>query len=265
MVINEKEELIEMDEEIFIRYNLSDLVFFDIETTGFNKKKDVITLITCGNFIDNNLFVLKQYFCENLNEEKEILECFKKDTVNKKIFCSYNGVSFDEPFIINRMLKYNLVPVDIREHVDLYAMIRPYYKTLGMERCNLKSVEKFLGVNRKDKIDGGISVELYEAYLETRDKSLKKILMLHNYEDVLYLPQVFKLINKIESSNIAREDGASARQLNFIKNLLKNHNIKVDNNMLGKMSKKAASRIIYGLSQGPVESKVIENMIKRSY
>lgn len=265
MVIREKEEIIEIDTIIFKKYNLINLVFFDIETTGFNKKKDAIVLITYGRFIESKKFLLKQYFCESLNEEKEILTGFKKDLGDKNIFCSYNGVSFDEPFIISRMLKYNLLPINIKEHIDLYAMIRPYYKALGIDRCNLKTVEKFLGINRKDKIDGGISVELYEDYLETNSKELKEILMLHNYEDVLYLPQIFKLVYKIEEDNLVREDNATLKQLNYIKYLLKNHNINVDNHILDRMSKKAASRIIYILSQGPVESKNIEEIIKRSY
>lgn len=265
MVIRERAEQVAIDIKIYNKYGLKKVVFFDIETTGFNKRKDAIILITYGNFIDNNTFVLKQYFCENLSEEKEILISFSKDLGNKNIFCSYNGISFDEPFIINRMLKHNLFPVNIKEHIDLYAMIRPYHKVLGMERCNLKSVEKFIGVERKDKIDGGLSVELYEDYLNTGDENLKEVLMLHNYEDVLYLPQIFKLIYKIECDNLVRDDIASTKQINYIRYLIKNHDIKVDKLTLDKMSKKAASRIIYVLSQGPVESKTIEDIIKRSY
>lgn len=265
MVIREKEEVIVIDEEIFKRFNLINLVFFDIETTGFNKKKDSVILITYGIFLDNKRFLLKQYFCENLDEEKEILIGFIKDINNKNIFCSYNGISFDEPFIVNRMLKFNLMPIYFKEHIDLYAMIRPYYKTLGIDRCNLKTVEKFLGVKRKDKIDGGISVELYEDYLESNSEELKEIIMLHNYEDVLYLPRIFNLIYKIECDNLIREDGATSKQLSYIKYLLRSYNKKVDNHTLDKMSKKAASRIIYVLSQGPVEEKIIEDIIKRSY
>lgn len=265
MVIREKEELIEIDKEIFEKFNLSSLIFFDIETTGFNKKKDVIILITYGNFVDNKTFLLRQYFCEDLSEEREILLSFKRDLTGRNVFCSYNGVSFDEPFIINRLLRYNIMPVDIKEHIDLYAMIRPYYKVLGMDRCNLKTVEKFLGINRKDKIDGGISVELYENYLESGNSELKEIIMLHNYEDVLYLPQIFKLIYKIEIDNLVREDCATIKQLNYVKYLLKNHNITVDNHALDRMSKKAAARIIYILVKGPVESKTIEDIIRRSY
>ena len=92
-----------------------------------------------------------------------------------------------------------------------------------MKRCNLKSVERFIGINRKDEINGGISVKLYEEYLSTgRIRIWRDIIMLHNYEDVLNLPKIFKLRYKIETNDdLEREDIITDKQNKYLRYLLK--------------------------------------------
>ncbi|MDP4143022.1 MAG: ribonuclease H-like domain-containing protein [Bacillota bacterium] len=265
MYIKEYEEVFNIPSEIFDRYNMNAIAYFDIETTGFDKDNDTIILISLGWYDENNSFHVKQYYAENISDEKAILEEFKKDIIHFTSWCSYNGIAFDEPFIKIRMDKNNIAFTAPSKHIDLYRKIRPYYKQLGLPRCNLKTVEKHLGIHRQDQIDGGISVQLYSEYLITGQEELRRVIMLHNYEDVLNLPLIFKMIYEIDNNcNIVREDHITDKQLKYLQALLSKNKITLDLE-LKKISKKSAARTIDRILKGNATADELSQIIKNSY
>ncbi|KZL91173.1 ribonuclease H-like domain-containing protein [Clostridium magnum] len=265
MFIKEYNDLLDIQDDVFDCYSMMDIAYFDIETTGFDREEDSLILISLGRFIDYNNFYIKQYFAESLEDEKDILSEFEADLKKYSMWCSYNGIAFDEPFIKKRMEKHNIFFEAPKHHIDLYRRIRPYYKQLGMERCNLKSVEKHIGIQREDKIDGGISVDLYEEFLVTYEQALKETIMLHNYEDVLNLPKIHEFIYKVENNhNLIREDGITDKQLKYLKSLLKKNELQL-NADLERISKKAAARIIDQILKGYRDCEEMTNIINNSY
>lgn len=236
-----------------IESDIEKVIYFDIETTGFDKVNDKIIMISYGKFCDER-FVIKQFFADSLFEEKKLLVHFLEDIQNNDIWCSYNGIAFDEPFIKKRM-SLNKINLNLpEEHIDLYRLIRPYYKNLGMERCNLKTVEKFLGLHRKDRIDGGLSVDLYNKYLDTKNDEIKKIIMLHNYEDVLNLPSIHKFAANVNSDKtLIRDNCITTKQSKYLEFLLEKNSLELSIS-INKISKKAASKIIDRLLRGNVDS-----------
>lgn len=265
MLICEFEKELTIPENMLSKYNMKGIAYFDIETTGFDKDKDNVILISLGYFNLKGSFTIKQYFAEDLKEEKDILASFCMDLAPFNVWCSYNGIAFDEPFIRNRM-KLNLIDEQLPEnHLDLYRLIRPYYKQLGMARCNLKSVEAYLGINREDTIDGGISVILYYEFLETRDDDIKQKILLHNFEDVLNLPKLFSIVYKIDTNDeIVREDVITQKQLRFLNSLLKKKELTVDFEVK-KVSKKTASRLIDAILKGNTNVSELNQIASNSY
>ncbi|WP_066020243.1 MULTISPECIES: ribonuclease H-like domain-containing protein [Clostridium] len=261
MYINEEQSKLDINKNIKKKYNMDSMVYFDIETTGFDREQDNVILVSLGYCTQSNNFYIKQYFAENLNDEKCVLENLKNDVEKFNIWCSYNGKAFDQPFLEHRMNKYDIAFKSPDEHFDLYRKIRPYQKQLGLGRCNLKSVEKYIGIDRKDTIDGGISVELYKRYLEDQDENLRKVIMLHNYEDVLNLPKIFKILSKIDSSNFIREDHITEKQLKYLKSLLRKHNILLNIN-LDNISKRAASKAIGAILNEDYDEESLKDIIK---
>lgn len=263
MYIRERDNSILIPKEVFNEYDMKSIAYFDIETTGFDKDKDIIILISIGYFKDENIFHIDQLFLEELSEEKSLLTKFKNYIEKFGTWCSYNGLAFDEPFIKARMSANKVKYVPPGKHLDLYRMIKPYHKQLGMERCNLKSVEKHLGIAREDKIDGGISVELYYKYAETKSESLRDIILLHNFEDVENLPQIFKLAYEIKCNNeIIREDCITEKQLKYLKFLIQNNKIVIDKD-IEKISKRSASKVIDSLLNGNVNANEILAIIEK--
>jgi len=263
MYVNKKQSEINISPQIVLHYNMYSIAYFDIETTGFDKENDSIILISLGYYKKGNIFTVKQYFGEKVEEEKDVLESFINDLKGFKIWCSYNGKAFDEPFIRYRMQKYKINFKLPDEHIDLYRMIKPYKGQLNLERCNLKSVEKYAGIVRKDTIDGGISVELYKKYLKNRDEKLRKKIMLHNFEDVFNLPNIFQIVWKIENeSDFIREDHITDKQLSYLNHLLSKGGITIDME-LEKISKKSASKVISALLNGKTDSDELKEIIEK--
>lgn len=265
MLIREYSELLDISDDIFNNYNMNNIAYFDIETTGFDKDADNIILISLGKFYNNKSFCIKQYYAESLEDEKNLLNNFLCDLKGYNVWCSYNGIAFDEPFVISRMEKHNISLDTPKNHVDLYRSIRPYYKQLGIDRCNLKSIEKYIGIKREDQIDGGISVDLYKEFLITGEDKIRDIIMLHNYEDVLNLPKIHEFIFEVENNkNLVRENVITEKQLKYLKSLLKKYNLLLSID-LERMSKKAASRIIDQILKGCRDCDELNNIINNSY
>ncbi|WP_035289699.1 ribonuclease H-like domain-containing protein [Clostridium sp. KNHs214] len=265
MIIREYESKVHINKSILARYSMLDMCYYDIETTGFDKDKDCIMLISLGYFTGNDSFKIKQYFAEQLSEENNILVKFKEEAEKFNRWCSYNGIAFDEPFITNRMDKYFInfkVPI---YHIDLYRIIRPYYEQLGINRCNLKTVEKFVGIQRKDSITGEESVHMYNRFLNTGNEKIRDIILLHNYEDVLDLPYLFNLVYRIdEDTSLIRNNLVNSRQIDYLKFLLNKNEISIDCNF-HRMKKKQAYKIINMLNNGKVDKKDIFNILNNIY
>lgn len=265
MIIKEYTKELSIPKEVFLGYEMDKILFFDIETTGFDKEKSNIILISGGYFLDKKTFLIKQYFAEETYEEKDILHYFKEDAEKFHTWCSYNGKAFDEPFIVKKSKINNLEFITPVKHIDLYRIIRPYQTYIGLERCSLKSVEEYLGIDRKDKIDGGLSVELYYKYLDTKESSIKDIIMLHNLEDVLNLPQIFDLVSHLENNDeIKRANAITEKQIKYLKYLIKKNNILLELEYK-KVSKKAAGKIIDNILKGNINIDEFNNIVNNSY
>ncbi|KYH35338.1 hypothetical protein CLTEP_07420 [Clostridium tepidiprofundi DSM 19306] len=265
MFTRNHEGKLHISQQIFKKYDLGNIAFFDIETTGFNRTCDIIMLISIGYFKDYENFIIKQYYAEYIEDEENVLKAFKEEIAKFDSWCSYNGIAFDEDFIIKRMERNNIEFVPPSKHVDLYRLIKPYHKQFGLERCNLKTIERFLGIDREDRIDGGLSVQLYKQYLYTNNDDIRDTIMLHNYEDVLNLPLLFNLIYRIGTDpNIKKEPGITPNQLKYLNILLKKNNIEIESD-IKSISKKAASRAIDSILKGNVDNKKIDFIIKDTY
>ena len=265
MIIKEHKKELDIPKEVFTNYKMDKILFYDIETTGFDKEKSNAILISGGWFLDEGTFFVKQYFAESIDEEKDILLCFKEDVENFNSWCSYNGRAFDEPFLLKKMGMNNIDFISPKKHIDLYRIIRPCQTYLSLERCNLKSVEEYLGIERKDQIDGAVSVELYYEFLNTKDSSIRDVIMLHNFEDVFNLPKIFELVSDIENNDeVQRANAITEKQLKYLKYLMDKNHIKIEIN-LKKVSKKAAGKIIDNILKGNINLDEINNIVNNSY
>ncbi|MCG4585515.1 ribonuclease H-like domain-containing protein, partial [Anaerosalibacter bizertensis] len=81
--------------------------FLDIETTGFSRVKDIIYLV--GLLIYNEgKYTLKQYFLNSPEKEKLLLKSLIHDIEESKYIVTFNGNTFDIPFLNSKYRKYDI-------------------------------------------------------------------------------------------------------------------------------------------------------------
>lgn len=176
---------------------IQNMCFFDIETTGLSKKFHNIYLIGLLYYnFDKENWMLTQFFADSLNEEKDLLIEFKETIKQFNIIVSYNGDNFDIPFVKHKMDKYN-IEIDEINSFDLYKFIRKNKFIMHLPDLKLKTVERFLGINRKDTLSGKECINIYKNFLLTNRKDLLNQVLQHNYDDLQYMPSLLKITNII--------------------------------------------------------------------
>ncbi len=175
-------------------------LFFDIETTGFSRAFSRIYLIgTLGK--EDGKFVFRQFLTENRNEEKKLIETFLNLIKDYEKIISFNGDTFDFHFIKARAEKYNIDPdFSTFESIDILKKVKERSFFLELDNYKLKTLERYIGIFREDIFSGGELISLYYDY-ENGDKDLEGILLLHNEEDILNMPNLYSLKTLLEEKN----------------------------------------------------------------
>ncbi|MBN1800688.1 MAG: ribonuclease H-like domain-containing protein [Candidatus Lokiarchaeota archaeon] len=197
------------DLDLLFCFQKKDLLFIDIETLGLYFQP--IIMVGIGFFNQSN-FDVRVCFAREFEEEISICEYLRsKIFPNFKCLISYNGKSFDIPFIKNRFRYYfDEDPIsDYNEcsflansllfhHVDLYHNCRRLFKN-EINRFSLTNVEqKLLKIYRKGDINGSVIGKYYRKYLENprNNGGLMKYCIEHNYFDIISMPLILqKMIN----------------------------------------------------------------------
>ncbi len=168
--------------------------FIDIETTGLSRSYSDIISITVLIY-DNGSYKIHQIFCQYKIDEPEAIKYLRDLICMKKYVITYNGNSFDIPFLINKAQKHN-INIDFNSYIkiDLYNWLRQLKNKIDTDSLKLKSVEKYFGINRNDVICGEDVITLYEAYRTEPRNEFSRLIIEHNYEDVFNLPILFNCI-----------------------------------------------------------------------
>ena len=164
------------------------VAYLDIETTGLGGPDDYVTTIALYDGRDVRHYV-----------QGENLEQFAEDARAYQLLVTYNGKSFDVPFIA----RFMGVQLD-QAHIDLMHLLRG----LGY-RGGLKGVERQLGYDRPDMadIDGYFAVVLWREYQRTGDRRVLDTLLAYNVQDVLNLEplMVFAFNRRLANTPFAEE------------------------------------------------------------
>lgn len=142
-------------------------VYLDIETTGLSTSSIITTIAL---YDGKNV----KYFVQGKN-----LGCFIDEIQKYKVLITYNGRSFDIPFIENYFnTKLPHAQIDLR-----YILGHLGFKG------GLKGCEKALGIDRKELagVDGYFAVVLWNEYKSTGNPKILETLLAYNIEDVINL------------------------------------------------------------------------------
>ena len=192
MIINHK-EIDNITNNIHLNEIYKNSVFLDIETTGFSKKYSQIISITFLYYEDG--YKITQLFCQYKVDEPETLKYLRDIISRKKFIITYNGNSFDIPFLIEKVNQYN-INIDFNSFIkiDLYSRMLKFKNKIQILNLKLKTLEKYFNINRNDTLSGKDILTLYEAYRFEPRKEFMYLILEHNYEDVFNLPKIMNNI-----------------------------------------------------------------------
>jgi hypothetical protein len=170
-----------------------DLLFMDIETLGL----DGVPLILIGVArASGNKVETMQFLLRDLNEEKAVLESYFSLNHDKTLLVSFNGRSFDAPFIRRRMRHHQLDYQDPAHHLDLMYPSRSNWKS-SLPNCQLQTLERHLfDLERVDDVPSHLVPDYYRTYLQEDNIGPLVPILEHNREDVLTLIRLLSLIQK---------------------------------------------------------------------
>lgn len=194
MITIEKDFLFEETYPLSRLGDPKDLLFFDIETTGFSGDYNAVYLIGCVFFNEGTARFI-QWFADTKESETDVINSFFAFTQNYKTLIHFNGDTFDIPFIEKRVHTLGLSHTFAHlNSIDIYKRIKPYKKHLGLASLKQKSIEAFLGIDRDDKYSGGDLIEVYHEYLQSKNNFLLKLLLLHNEDDLKGMPKLLPIL-----------------------------------------------------------------------
>lgn len=167
---------------------LKQSVFLDIETTGLSRQfSDIISMTIL--LYEENVYKIYQIFCQYSVDEPQALKTLKDLIKNKKFIITYNGNSFDIPFLIFKSQKHGIdIKLDSMIKIDLYNYLRQVKNKVEIPDLKLKTAEEYFKIHRTDTLSGEDVTVLYEAYRIEPRNEFSFLIMQHNYEDVSNLP-----------------------------------------------------------------------------
>lgn len=150
-----------------------DAVFLDIEATGIYREDDFFIIGLYDGI--NTKIILKNNFDYNK---------LKDELMKYKLIVSFNGASFDMPFLNKRY--HGLLPKI--PHFDVKSITG----RIGLNG-GLKEIEKAIGIKRNpivEKFTGGDVSMLWRMYRVTGDEYYLNLLIEYNEDDIINLKRL---------------------------------------------------------------------------
>lgn len=167
-------------------------LFMDIETLGL---KSVPLILIGVSRVESKKIVVDQYLLRDLEDEVSALEAFNSNIESDTIFVSFNGQTFDVPYIKDRLRHHGINNDLNRNHLDLMHFSRRAWKN-QLPNCKLQTIEKHLfDFEREDDVPSSMVPSFYKTYLETGNIGPLIPIVEHNKEDVITLARILSRLH----------------------------------------------------------------------
>jgi uncharacterized protein YprB with RNaseH-like and TPR domain len=160
------------------------LMFLDLETTGLGSSP----LFLIGAMVcDEGGLLVRQFFARDYSEERAALALFLPLATSPRLLVTFNGKSFDVPFLRARAAA-NAMPCDLDPpHLDLLHAGRRIWKHC-LPDCRLQTLERHVcGRLRHDDIPGAFIPDAYHDYVRTGNAARMVTVLEHNFLDLVTL------------------------------------------------------------------------------
>ena len=120
---------------------LEQILFLDIETTGFTSRTSYLYMIGCAYYQAGKWRTI-QWMADDYSQEGDILTAFFDFARDYRYLVHFNGNNFDLPFITQKCAQLKLpFSFDGFQGIDIYRRISPYKFFLKLPNCKQKNIE----------------------------------------------------------------------------------------------------------------------------
>lgn len=162
-------------------------LFLDLETTGLS----ATPVFLAGLLLpERGGFVFRLLLARDYSEERALLEAVGEEVRRRPVVVTYNGKSYDLPFLHERTGRLRGRPVAPGGVLDLLHPARRRWGT-RLPDCRLKTLEWHLcGRKRAGDIDGGDIPATYHRFVRDGDPRPLVRILTHNILDLYTLAEV---------------------------------------------------------------------------
>jgi hypothetical protein len=161
-------------------------LFLDLETTGLSATPVFLAGLLKA---DDAAMTVTLIFARDYGEEKALLETVAAELEERPVAITYNGKSYDFPFLRERTGRLRVRRADPRIFDVLHAARRRWKSRLP--DCRLKTLETSLcRRNRGPDVDGRLIPDIYHRYVRSGDPRELFRVFTHNVMDLYTLMEV---------------------------------------------------------------------------
>jgi hypothetical protein len=172
------------------------LIFFDLETTGLRGGAGTVAFVVGFGCFDGARFLVWQFVLPSFASERRLLAAVTAAVSRAHTVVTFNGKSFDMPFMEMRWLYHRLAtPLPSLRHLDLLHPARRFW---GPDTGGLGALEdRVLGFRRRDDVSGYEIPSRYFSFLRSGDPAPLRSVLSHNRLDLASLAVLTGLACKL--------------------------------------------------------------------
>ncbi len=165
----------------------SSWVFLDIETCGLTNS--CVFLVGLFYFRDGQ-FHLEQLLARDYGEEAAMLHYLAQRMADFRLLLTFNGKSFDWPFLMDRSSIYGVSLADCERHIDVLHAARKRWRD-RLPNCKLQTLERYVCKRaRYGDIPGSLIPEAYHEFVKTGDARQMRDILHHNALDLFTTSEI---------------------------------------------------------------------------
>jgi uncharacterized protein YprB with RNaseH-like and TPR domain len=172
---------------LFRRFGFRKMLFLDLETCGLTACPVFLAGVA---LIGENDLVLRQIFARDYAEEQALIHEMARLIGEADFLVSFNGKSFDVPFLRDRAAHHRMSFPSSAPHLDLLWLARRRWKHT-LPDCKLKTLEwRVLRRRRSGDVGGSDIPGLYHHFVQHGEARRLVPIFHHNMLDVVAMVEL---------------------------------------------------------------------------